>query len=158
MDEKIQDRIDDFLLNRMNDTDKQSFLHEVENDSDKKEQLDFTENVKKAVCSRAEKLNATVEFQRRYNKEKTFVPSPTAAARECTTKDRHKKRVWIWFSALAAVLVIGFFSLEPMFRNEYGSSPNEQIRGDEDIFDVVTDTVNKDTLSTDKDSSAFSRE
>lgn len=33
MDEKFQDRIDDYLLNRMNVDEKESFLHEIEQDA-----------------------------------------------------------------------------------------------------------------------------
>ena len=56
MDEKFQDRIDDYLLNRMNVDEKESFLHEIEQDADKKEQFEFTQNVKASICSREEKL------------------------------------------------------------------------------------------------------
>ena len=35
MDEKFQDRIDDYLLNRMNIDEKEAFLHEIEHDADK---------------------------------------------------------------------------------------------------------------------------
>ena len=58
MDEKFQDRIDNYLLNRMDDAEKTEFLREVEQDKEKKEQLEFTQNVKDAIRSREEKLQA----------------------------------------------------------------------------------------------------
>ena len=52
---------------------------------------------------------------------------------------------------MAAVLVVGFFAIEPMF--VYESSPNynksmEQIRGGEDVFDSSTpvDSMDNDTV------------
>ena len=58
MDIQFQDRIDNYLLGRMSEADKEAFLQEVEQDNEKKEQLEFTRNVKEAVCSREEKLRA----------------------------------------------------------------------------------------------------
>ena len=55
MDEKFQDRIDNYLLNRMDDAEKTEFLREVEQDKEKKEQLEFTQNVKDCIRSREEK-------------------------------------------------------------------------------------------------------
>ena len=37
MDEKFQDRIDNYLLNRMDDAEKTEFLREVEQDKEKKD-------------------------------------------------------------------------------------------------------------------------
>lgn len=69
MDEKFQDKIDDFLLNRMNDAERQAFLQEVEQDSEKKEQLEFTKNVKEAIYSREEKLKVMAEFKKEYKRK-----------------------------------------------------------------------------------------
>lgn len=46
MDEKFQDRIDDYLLNSMNVDEKESFLHEIEQDADKKSNLSLPEMLK----------------------------------------------------------------------------------------------------------------
>lgn len=46
MDEKFQDRIDDYLLNRMNVDEKESFLHEIEQDADKKSNLSLHKMLK----------------------------------------------------------------------------------------------------------------
>ena len=58
MDEKFQDRIDNYLLNRMDDAEKTEFLHEIKQDKEKKEQLEFTQDVKDCIRSREEKLKA----------------------------------------------------------------------------------------------------
>ena len=70
MDEKFQDRIDNYLLNRMDDAEKTEFLREVEQDEEKKEQLEFTQDVKDSIRSREEKLQALKQFQRQYEQER----------------------------------------------------------------------------------------
>ena len=70
MDEKFQDRIDNYLLNRMDDAEKAKFLREVEQDERKKEQLEFTQNVKDAIRSREEKLLVLKQFQKQYEQER----------------------------------------------------------------------------------------
>ena len=70
MDEKFQDRIDNYLLNRMDDAEKMEFLREVEQDEEKKEQLEFTQDVKDSIRSREEKLQVLKRFQRQYEQER----------------------------------------------------------------------------------------
>lgn len=164
MDEKFQDRIDDFLLNRMEDADKEVFLQEVEQDKGKKEQLEFTKNVKDSIRSREEKFLALAQFQKQYEEERrAALLRPTGTDAAChypapevvTTKPvRSRKRIWLWISGVAAMLVVGFFAIKPMF--VYDSSPNynqplEQIRGGEDVFDscVPVDSMDKDTVKFD---------
>ena len=96
MDEKFQDRIDNYLLNRMDDAEKMEFLREVEQDEEKKEQLEFTQDVKDSIRSREEKLLALKQFQRQYEQERKaaayhatgtkqaacYCPAPEVAATE----------------------------------------------------------------------------
>ena len=162
MDEKFQDRIDNYLLNRMDDAEKTAFLCEVEQDKEKKEQLEFTQNVKDCIRSREEKLNDIAQFQRQYEEERRkaayratgsergacYCPAP-----EVTTTEpvRSKNKIWLWISCVAAVLVVGFFAIKPMF--EYESSPNynvapmEQMRGGDDVFSpALADSTDNDTI------------
>ena len=62
----FQDRIDEYLLHSdtMSEEDKAQFLKEIEEDAEKKEQYEFTKNVKQAMVSRGEKLKAMTEFQK----------------------------------------------------------------------------------------------
>ena len=62
----FQDRIDEYLLHgdTMSEEDKAQFLKEIEEDDEKKEQYEFTKNVKQAIVSRGEKLKAMIEFQK----------------------------------------------------------------------------------------------
>lgn len=139
MDEKFQDRIDNYLLNRMDDAEKTEFLREVEQDENKKEQLEFTQNLKDCIRSREEKLQALKQFQLHYEEERRTKPV------------RSKKKIWLCISGVAAVLVVGFFAIKPMF--DYESSPNynvapmEQMRGGDEVFSPApADSTDNDTI------------
>ena len=132
MNYNFQDRIDEYLLygDTMLEEDKAQFLKEIEEDAEKKEQYEFTKNVKQAMVSRGEKLKAMTEFQKEM-------------------KSHHHRKTWLWISSIAAVLVIGFFAINPLFVE---NSPTDNVRGDEnDVFDmtVPTDSINNDSISTD---------
>ena len=132
MDNNFQDRIDEYLLHceTMSEEDKAQFLKEIEEDAEKKEQYEFTKNVKQAMVSRGKKLKAMTEFQKEM-------------------KSHHHRKTWLWISSIAAVLVIGFFAINPLFVE---NSPTDNVRGDEnDVFDmtVPTDSINNDSISKD---------
>ena len=163
MNDKFQDRIDNYLLNRMAETAKQGFLQEVEQDEEKKEQLEFTRNVRDCICSREEKLQALSQFQQQYEmrrKAMAMCPTGTDSAHpahynsDAKTEVRpvqSKRRMWVWIASVAAVLVIGFFAVMPMLNYEsvpnYNGSPMERGRGEDDVFDSVPmDSADTDTM------------
>jgi len=160
MDEKFQDRIDDYLLNRMNDTDKYVFMQEVEQDEKKKEQLEFTRNVKDSIRSREEKLRALTQFLQQYEEERKATAmraTGTDAACYCPAPKmeekpvRSKKKIWLWISCVAALLVVGFFAIKPIFDYEssphYKTAPMEQMRGRDDVFSPASaDSTDNDTI------------
>ena len=132
MNYNFQDRIDEYLLHgdTMSEEDKAQFLKEIEEDAEKKEQYEFTKNVKQAMVSRGEKLKAMTEFQKEI-------------------KSHHHRKTWLWISSIAAVLVIGFFAINPLFVE---NSSTDNVRGDEnDVFDMTapTDSISNDSISTD---------
>lgn len=132
MNYNFQDRIDEYLLHgdTMSEEDKAQFLKEIEEDAEKKDQYEFTKNVKQAMVSRGEKLKAMTEFQKEM-------------------KSHHHRKTWLWISSIAAVLVIGFFAINPLFVE---NSPTDNVRGDEnDVFDMTapTDSISNDSISTD---------
>jgi len=132
MDNNFQDRIDEYLLHEdtMSEEAKAQFLKEIEENTEKKKQYEFTKNVKEALKSRGDKLKAMTEFQKEM-------------------KSHHHRKTWLWISSIAAVLVIGFFAINPLFVE---NSPTDNVRGDEnDVFDmtVPTDSINNDSISTD---------
>lgn len=128
----FQDRIDEYLLHgeTMSEEDKAQFLKEIEEDAEKMEQYEFTKNVRQAMVNRGEKLKAMTEFQKEM-------------------KSHHHRKTWLWISSIAAVLVIGFFAINPLFVE---NSPTDNVRGDEnDVFDMTapTDSISNDSISTD---------
>ena len=128
----FQDRIDEYLLHgeTMSEEDKAQFLKEIEEDAEKMEQYEFTKNVRQAMVSRGEKLKAMTEFQKEM-------------------KSHHHRKTWLWISSIAAILVIGFFAINPLFVE---NSPTDNVRGDEnDVFDMTapTDSISNDSISTD---------
>lgn len=131
MDKDFQDRIDEYLLrgNKMSEEDKAQFLKEIEEDAEKKAQYEFTKNVKEAFVSRGDKLKAMAEFQKEMK--------------------HGRRKVWLWISSIAVVLVIGFFAINPLFVE---NTPTDNVRGDEnDVFEVTapTDSIGNDSISTD---------
>ena len=128
----FQDRIDEYLLHceTMSEEDKAQFLKEIEEDAEKKEQYEFTKNVKQAMVSRGKKLKAMTEFQKEM-------------------KSHHHRKTWLWISSIAAVLVIGFFAINPLFVE---NSPTDNVRGDEnDVFEMTApaDSIDTDSISSD---------
>ena len=128
----FQDRIDEYLLHgdTMSEEDKAQFLKEIEEDAEKKEQYEFTKNVKQAMVTRGEKLKAMTEFQKEM-------------------KSHHHRKTWLWISSIAAILVVGFFAINPLLVE---TSSHDNVRGDEnDVFDLTapTDSISNDSISTD---------
>lgn len=128
----FQDRIDEFLLHNdaMSEEDKAQFLKEIEDDVEKREQYEFTKNVKMAMVSREEKLKAMTEFQKEM-------------------KSHHHRKTWLWISSIAAILVVGFFAINPLLVE---TSSHDNVRGDEnDVFEMTApaDSISNDSISTD---------
>ena len=132
MDNNFQDRIDEYLLHSdtMSEEDKAQFLKEIEEDAEKKEQYEFTKNVKQAIVSRGEKLKAMTEFQKEM-------------------KSHHHRKTWLWISSIAAILVVGFFAINPLLGE---TSSHDNVRGDEnDVFEMTApaDSIDTDSISSD---------
>ena len=131
MDNSFQDRIDEYLLHEdtMSEEAKAQFLKEIEEDTEKKEQYEFTKNVKEALKSRGDKLKAMTEFQKGIK--------------------HGRRKSWLWISSIAAILVIGFFAINPLFVE---NSPTHNVRGDEnDVFEMTApaDSIDTDSISSD---------
>ena len=128
----FQDRIDEYLLHgeTMSEEDKAQFLKEIEEDVEKRELYEFTKNVKQAMISRGEKLKAMTEFQKEM-------------------KSHHHRKTWLWISSIAAILVVGFFAINPLLVE---TSSHDNVRGDEnDVFEMTApaDSIDTDSISSD---------
>ena len=132
MDNNFQDRIDEYLLHgdTMSEEDKAQFLKEIEDDVEKREQYEFTKNVKEAMVSRGDKLKAMTEFQKEM-------------------KSHHHRKTWLWISSIAAILIVGLFAINPLLVE---TSSHDNVRGDEnDVFEMTApaDSIDTDSISSD---------
>ncbi len=160
MDFDFQDRIDDYLLNRMSEEEKTQFEQEVNLDIEKNKQLELTRNVKIAIGSRQEKLKILEELKNRYDIERCHVSQTAVLVASSAPRITNRKSLAIFsvFSArkkilpsilgVAAVFVIGIFIIIPsMFRpvSNCETSPSEILRGDDEVFEsdqpVLVDTL-----------------
>lgn len=132
MDNNFQDKIDEFLLHgdSMTEEEKANFMNEKDGDAEKMEQFEFTQAVKNAMVSRAEKLKAMEDFQRNLNK-------------------RRRRKFVLWTSSIAAVMVVGFVIVDMFHMNE--TPMPDDVRGDNDVFEkpISTDSVSNDTVTFD---------
>lgn len=131
MDNNFQDKIDEYLLHgdSLSEEAKAQFLKEIEEDEEKRELYEFTKNVEQAMVSREEKLKAMTEFQKEMK--------------------RSNRKSWLWISSIAAILVVGFFAINPLLVE---TSSHDNVRGDEnDVFEMTApaDSVATDSISTD---------
>ena len=131
MDNNFQDRIDEYLLygDSLSEEAKVQFQKEIEEDEEKRELYEFTKNVKQAMISRGEKLKAMTEFQKEMK--------------------RSNRKTWLWISSIAAILVVGFFAINPLLVE---TSSHDNVRGDEnDVFEMTApaDSIDTDSISSD---------
>lgn len=140
MDKDFQDRIDEYLVggNKMSEEEKVEFLKEAKENDEKKEQLEFTRTVIKAIVSRGEKLKDMAEFEKEIRKTK-------------------QKNMLLWISGIAATLLVGFFTITTQYSFE---STNDNMRGDDDVFKISspTDSIKNDSIKADTDSIALIHE
>lgn len=93
----FQDRIDDYLLNRMSGEERKSFESDAANDAELKEQLQFTKTIQQTTKSRNEKLAAMEEWKNDYvwkDESHSEFHLPTL-------------RSFYWMSGVAAVFIAG---------------------------------------------------
>lgn len=129
----FQDRIDDYLLNRMSDEERTVFEAEVSDNPELQDQLKYTQKVQKAIGARNERLAKIKEWDNDYvwQEEQEEISSGYQAtgsgydychapARICPTQN--KKKVWLqtkgriyWMSGIAAMLILGIFLVPGLF-------------------------------------------
>ena len=145
---EFQDRIDDYLLNRMSDEERKSFELDTATDTELNDQLHFTETVQQATKSRNEKLAAMEEWNDDYVWEDErvaaasaveyhatgngydYCPEPTMESRRVSISSPFKKMLY-WVSGIAAVSIVGVFVFNlyrpssPEIAMETASRPTE---------------------------------
>lgn len=122
-----QDKIDDYLLNRISEEERLAFEKEVSENAELREQLDYTRSVQEAVTSRSEMLAAMRKWENDYQWENERV-AVAYAANEAPRPA--KKRLVYWISGVAAVFVIGMFLLIKPAGSPPDIDPNNVVLGD----------------------------
>ena len=123
-----QDKIDDYLLNKMPEEERLAFEKEVCENAELREQLEYTRSVRETVTSRSEMLAAMREWENDYQWENERV----AVARAANEAPRPaKKRLVYWISGVAAVFVVGLILLlRPAGSPSVSNSNPDVILGD----------------------------
>lgn len=118
MNNDLQDRVDDYLLNRMSDEERVAFEQEMANDAELQERVMFMRSMLHALKSRNEKLSAMKEWEDDYVWENE------------SQVEKGNKRKWLyWASSIAAVFVAGLFIFQFQFLGDSNLDPNGWVRG-----------------------------
>ena len=148
MKEEYQDRIDDYILDRMSAEERVAFEKEMAADAELQEQVAFMQNMKTALRSRNEKLAAMKEWENDY------------VWHDERQGENGNKRKWLyWVSGIAAVFVAGLF----IVRTPSDIDPNGMLRGGasyayidtlimQEKYQEALDSINKETLTCRNDS------
>lgn len=123
---EYQDRIEDYLFNRMADDERQSFEQDLEKDSELRDQYEFISMVKTALM--LENIENDVNEWTKAYEEVAVEPEyeATGSGYECNTigpaprtasaPPRSSNRRFIyWISGIAALFIVGFFLFNNIF-------------------------------------------
>ena len=97
---EYQDQIDDYLNGRMSDTGRTEFEKDIQNNSELKEQLQFSEDLQKVLKSR----NNILERMESWENERLSKAKKTSF-----------KRIYYWASGIAALFLVGLFTFNTYF-------------------------------------------
>lgn len=152
-----QDRIDNYLLNRMSDEERKAFEADVAKDTHLKEQMTFTKNVMNAIKSRNEKLAMIKEWQNDYVWKSETDEIDSAIESHISDRNNYnrpsikdsqkahyssKKQILYWASGIAAVVIAGFFLFHNLYmtetKNEFSTLPMgiTNLRAGSDYSDI----------------------
>lgn len=147
MNRDLQDRIDDYILNRMSAEERAAFEKELSQSEAMQQQFNFTKNLKSAITSRESKLSAVNTMRQQRDKQSTMTSLPLRSTR----RTRH---IVAWASAIAAVLVVGLFVVTPLLveNTDFVDNGGDVMRGQgDDLFEMVPEvdietTIEEDSL------------
>lgn len=122
---EYQDKIDSYVLGDMTADERLAFEHEVHNNQELREQLEYTQQIKTLITSRQEKMTLLKHWEEEWKMEDEQIAAtqykPTGTDDFCpapayhTTFHKRSKKLLYWISGIAAVFVIGFFIDITMF-------------------------------------------
>lgn len=156
---EYQDNIDSYVQGVMTENERKAFEQEVQSNDELRDQLEYTQKVKTLVTSRQEKMAILRQWEAEHRlEEEQLVASqyrPTGTENYCPAPSYQadpkptSKKLYYWISGIAAVLVVGFFVVSPLFIFNSTES-NEQFRGDDEVFapndSLITDSIANDSI------------
>lgn len=126
---EYQDRIEDYLLNRMSDADKLAFENDLEKDAELRDQYEFISMVKTALMLENIDKDAD-EWTKGYKERKNVLYKSTGSGyerniiepmhRQTTSappRSSNRKLIY-WISGIAALFIVGFFLFNNLYFNE----------------------------------------
>ena len=131
-----QDRIDEYLLNRMTDEERSTFEQDVNHDEELLDQLSFTKDVQQIVIRRNEMLDKMLQWEeedmledgdaevaeyRATGSGYNYCPAPLREEKRPIAHSS-SRRVIYWLSGIAAVFIVGFFAFHEFYVAEQSNS------------------------------------
>lgn len=144
MNTEYQDKIDNYLLNRMSDEDRQKFEQEVAVNEELKEQLEFSRLVQAAFNDRGEKLAKMAQWEQ----EELAASSDEDEEQSTPAVAPNTWRKYLyWCSGIAAVFIAGFFLYSTMHMNtgnqSIGDMGSAVLRGNSASHDRIKEMLAK---------------
>ena len=145
MDIRFQDKIDNYLLNRMSIEERHEFEQEVEVNAELKEQLEFNRIVQAAIKDRGDKLSQIAKWEQ---EEPEQLIEQDDEQNNSVVPVKSWRKYLYWSSGIAAVFVVGFFIFStmkysssdggsPSFGDSYGNVYRGGSAIDSDIIDLL---------------------
>ena len=121
MDIRFQDKIDNYLLNRMSIEERHEFEQEIEANAELKEQLEFSRLVQAAIKDRGDKLSQIAKWEQ--EEPEQLIEQDDEESNAVDPVKSWRKYLY-WSSGIAAVFVVGFFIFSTMkYSSNDGGSP-----------------------------------
>lgn len=111
MDIRFQDKIDNYLLNRMSIEERHEFEQELEANAELKEQLEFSRLVQAAIKDRGDKLSQIAKWEQEEPEQLTKLDDEQS---NTVVPVKSWRKYLYWSSGIAAVFVVGFFIFSTM--------------------------------------------
>lgn len=97
MNELLQDKIDQYILNEMDEKQKADFYRQLQNDPSLRQQYDFTRMVRQAICSRAD----IEEMMKQWDEEEK-----TKQANSANPSARLRFNISYWVGVAAGLAIV----------------------------------------------------
>lgn len=159
-----QDRIDEYLLNRMSGEERTAFEQDVNHDEELQDQLSFTKDVQQIVIRRNEMLDKMKQWEEEAMGEEDDINvaefRPTGSGYNyCPAPSREEKRpiahsssrrVIYWLSGIAAVFVAGFFLFQNLYVTDTADNYMSSMQMSEVTFRAGSDNPELELLLSQK--------